>query len=89
MEKNFAFDINWLKIRIWDPKDLWSNAIYLVSLDPAGPYPKFVKTRSDVGGRKSIPIREEAAIGRCRHQVFTSKCLEPRLNFLILYRCPI
>ena len=43
--------------------------MYLVSLDPAGPYPKFVKTRSDVGGWKSITIREEAAIGRCRHQV--------------------
>ena len=31
---------NWLKIGLWDPQTPYSNAVYLVSLDPVSPYPQ-------------------------------------------------
>ena len=31
---------NWLKIEIWDLQVSYSNGMYVVSLDPVGPYPK-------------------------------------------------
>ena len=37
---------NWLKIDIWDLQTPYINGMYLVSLDPLGPYPKFGSKRA-------------------------------------------
>ena len=73
-EKKFPY-WNWLKIGIWDPKALCSNAMHLVSLDPADPYHKFIKTRS-ASDRSILPWLAAASVASLL-MIFSSSIFPP------------
>ena len=73
----FRYGWNWLKIEIWDLQALYSNAMYLVFLDPVSPYPKIVQRNRVVGavprckftsgsGARFWQIQKEEEAGKVR-----------------------
>ena len=56
MPENRIILLELSEIGFWDPWALYSNAMYLVSLDPVSPYPKKFETLREGKGRNNDAV---------------------------------